>query len=137
MLQRRGRAGAVPLKMNAKSGVARPGSKPQSLHELRELVLLIRRDESDISLGAKALEVLSKLVDAPEQTAVRTISELGEQLSVNASTLTRLAKRLGFSGFNDFQDVFREAIADETGYFYSRQAGRLLSATQSSNEDIA
>ncbi|MFS8114267.1 hypothetical protein QD460_21290 [Rhizobium jaguaris] len=35
----------------------------------------------------------------PEQTAVRTISELAEGLGINPSTLTRLAKRLGYGGF--------------------------------------
>ncbi len=112
-------------------------SKPQSLDELRELVVRIRREQTEISLGAKALDVLARLVETPEQAAVRTISELGDQLSVNASTLTRLAKKLGFSGFHDFQDIFREAIADDGRYFYSRQAGRLLTARPTGNEDIA
>ena len=111
-------------------------AKPCSIEELRELVLLISRDQTDINLGSKALEALAKLVEAPEQAAVRTISELGEQLSVNASTLTRLSKKLGFAGFNDFQNVFRQAIADEKQYFYSRQAGRLLSATSTGDGNI-
>lgn len=103
--------------------------KPRSLDELRALVISIRRDEAQVSLGGKAFEVLAKLVEAPEQAAVRTISELGAMHSVNASTLTRLAKKLGFDGFSDFQGVFRAAIASDGRYFYSRQAGRLLSAT--------
>lgn len=111
-------------------------SKPRTVEELRELVLLIRRKQTDITLGGKALDVLARLVDAPERAAVRTISELGDHLSVNASTLTRLAKKLGFAGFNDFQDVFREAIADDERYFYSRQAGRLLSAVPAGVEEI-
>jgi DNA-binding MurR/RpiR family transcriptional regulator len=108
--------------------------KPQSLEELRELVVRISRDQAEVSLGGKALDVLAKLVDAPEQAAVRTISELGDHLAVNASTLTRLAKKLGFDGFNDFQSVFRQAIADDERYFYSRQAGRLLSARKSDDD---
>ena len=111
-------------------------AKPSSIEELRELVLLISRDQTDINLGSKALDALAKLVDAPEQAAVRTISELGDQLSVNASTLTRLSKKLGFAGFNDFQNVFRQAIADDGRYFYSRQAGRLLSAMPAGDENI-
>ncbi|MPZ09072.1 MAG: SIS domain-containing protein [Kiloniellaceae bacterium] len=111
-------------------------AKPSSIEELRELVLLISRDQTDINLGSKALDALAKLVDAPEQAAVRTISELGDQLSVNASTLTRLSKKLGFAGFNDFQNVFRQAIADDERYFYSRQAGRLLSAMPAGDENI-
>ncbi|MGF1630806.1 MAG: MurR/RpiR family transcriptional regulator [Kiloniellaceae bacterium] len=111
-------------------------AKPCSIEELRELVLLISRDQTDIILGSKALEALAKLVEAPEQAAVRTISELGEQLSVNASTLTRLSKKLGFAGFNDFQNVFRQAITDDRQYFYSRQAGRLLSAMPTDDGNI-
>ena len=57
---------------------------------------------------------------------MRSISELAASLGVNPSTLTRLAKRLGFEGFSDFQSVFRDAIASEPRYFYSRQADHLL-----------
>lgn len=112
-------------------------SKPRSIEELRELVVRISREQSDISLGGKALEALAKLVDAPEQAAVRTISELGDLLSVNASTLTRLSKKLGFAGFNDFQNLFRQAIADDERYFYSRQVGRLLAAVPADDESVA
>src|SRR3546814_648971 len=111
--------------------------KPRSIEELRELVVLISREQSPISLGGKALEALAKLVDAPEQAAVRTISELGDLLSVNASTLTRLSKKLGFAGFNDFQNIFRQAIADDERYFYSRQAGRLMSTTPAGDQSRA
>ncbi|MCR4266344.1 MurR/RpiR family transcriptional regulator [Nitratireductor sp. ZSWI3] len=109
---------------------------PRSIDELRDLVVSIRRQQSDILLGDKALDALAKLVDAPERAAVRTISELGELLSVNASTLTRLAKKLGFAGFSDFQSVFRAEIADDERYFYSRQAGRLLSTVPTGVEEV-
>ncbi|MDH3335218.1 MAG: MurR/RpiR family transcriptional regulator [Rhodospirillaceae bacterium] len=99
---------------------------PRTIEQLRNLVLSIARDEAGVSLGAKAHNVLARLVDMPEQSAVRSISELAQALDINASTLTRLAKRLGFNGFSDFQNVFRDAIADDKSYFYSRQAGRLL-----------
>src|SRR3546814_2877866 len=108
--------------------------KPRSIEELRELVVLISREQSPISLGGKALDVLARLVDAPEQAAVRTISELGDLLSVNASTLTRLSKKLGFAGFTDFQNIFRQAIADDQRYLYSRQAGRLMSTKPAGDE---
>jgi DNA-binding MurR/RpiR family transcriptional regulator len=103
------------------------GGPPRTLEDLRKLAVGIGRDEVGISLGAKAHEVLAKLVDLPEQAAVRSIVELAELLDVNASTLTRLAKRLGYAGFGDLQAVFRNVIADDRRYFYSRQAGTLLS----------
>lgn len=93
---------------------------------MRELSLKIARDEPGYALGAKAQQVFARLVDMPEQSAVRSISELAQAQGVNPSTLTRLAKRLGFDGFADFQTVFRNAIAGEPRYFYSRQADQLL-----------
>jgi len=126
-----------PRLRSPKAKGRRDPQPPRSLDDLRDLAILIRRQQSDIVLGAKALDVLARLVDAPEQAAVRTISELGDLLSVNASTLTRLAQKLGFAGFNELQDIFREAIADDGRYFYSRQAGRLLSSRQTASEDLA
>lgn len=110
--------------------------RPATLEELRTLTVAIRKGGTTISLGEKALDVLSRLVDAPEQTAVRTISQLAAGLGVNASTLTRLSKRLGFGGFGDFQAVFRQAIADDERYFYSRQAGRLMAVKPEADEEI-
>ncbi|WP_312016692.1 MurR/RpiR family transcriptional regulator [Bradyrhizobium sp. BR 10261] len=75
-------------------------------------------------------------MEAPEQSAVRSISELADQFGINPSTLTRLAKRLGFEGFSDFQAVFRKAIADDQQYFYSRQAGRLMTAPSAGNPEV-
>ena len=106
---------------------------PRTIEDLRALALSIGRDEAGFSLGAKAHDVFAKLVEAPEQSAVRSISELADQFGINPSTLTRLAKRLGFEGFSDFQAVFRKAIADDQQYFYSRQAGRLMAAPSAGN----
>ena len=109
---------------------------PKTIEELRALSLRIGRNEGGIALGSKARDVFARLVDTPEQAAVRSISELADILGVNPSTLTRLAKRLGYDGFSDFQGVFRDAIADDTGYFYSRQAGRLLASRAGAGTEI-
>ncbi|WP_222105173.1 MurR/RpiR family transcriptional regulator [Denitromonas halophila] len=101
---------------------------PRSVEALRELVVRIRRGEAEVSLGKKALDVVARLVDRPEEVAVRSITELAGCLSVNASTLSRMVRSLGYSGFSDFQSVFRERIAGAHGNFYSRQAHRLLDA---------
>ncbi|GLR88579.1 MurR/RpiR family transcriptional regulator [Bradyrhizobium iriomotense] len=109
---------------------------PRTIEDLRALALSIGRDEAGFSLGAKAHDVFAKLVEAPEQSAVRSISELADQFGINPSTLTRLAKRLGFEGFSDFQAVFRKAIANDQQYFYSRQAGRLMAAPSVGNAEV-
>ena len=109
---------------------------PETVEDLRELVMRIGRSEGEVTLGARAYSILAQLVEKPEQAAVRSISELANLSGVNPSTLTRLAKRLGYGGFGQFQDVFRRAIADEERYFYSRQAGRLLASSRSLGEPV-
>jgi DNA-binding MurR/RpiR family transcriptional regulator len=99
---------------------------PRNIDALRELTLRIGRDDSGVSLGGKAHAVLAKLVERPEEVAVRTITELASTLGVNASTLTRLTTRLGYAGFADFQSVFRDSLAERHRHFYSQQAGRLV-----------
>ena len=105
---------------------ARTPTPPKTLDELRELALKFARAEPGDALGGKTQQVFARLGDMPEQAAGRSISELAALLDVNPSTLTRLAKRLGFEGFGEFQSVFRNAIAGEPRYFYSRQAAQLL-----------
>src|SRR5210317_142655 len=100
-------------------------SLPRDIDQLRTLLSRIKTGESGIHLGNRALKVFSTLLDTPRHAAVYSISQLADSMGVNASTLTRLAKKLGYSGFNEFQNVFRDHIAT-TGHFYTEQAGRLL-----------
>lgn len=99
---------------------------PRSIADLRELVVRISRGETAVSLGAKALSVLARLVERPEEIAMRSITELGAALEVNPSTLSRLARALGYDGYADFQRVFRDSITAGQHPFYSRQGHRLL-----------
>ena len=98
---------------------------PRDIDQLRNLLARIKAGEAGIHLGNRALKVFTALLDTPRHAAVYSISQLASSLGVNASTLTRLAKKLGYSGFNEFQNVFRDHIA-ATGHFYTEQAGRLL-----------
>ncbi|MDF3833385.1 MurR/RpiR family transcriptional regulator [Cupriavidus basilensis] len=106
------------------------GSPPRTVEGLRNLAVSIGRDEGGVTLGAKAHAVLAKLVERPEEVAVRKITDLAESLGVNASTLTRLATKLGYGGFVDFQRVFRDSLAQQHRHFYSQQAGRLVERAQ-------
>jgi DNA-binding MurR/RpiR family transcriptional regulator len=97
------------------------------LNGLKQLLEAIERREVDIALGSSSRRVLMALIESPQRTAVSSISELAEQLEVNASTLSRLAQRLGYGGFSKLQDVFRREIT-EGKHFYSDQASRLVVA---------
>src|SRR5690625_4027841 len=101
-------------------------AKPGSVQELRDLVPQIRRGDGPVTLGTKAVAVLGRLVERPEIVAVSTITELAQWLDVNASTLSRLARALGYSGFAEFQRLFRDEMTGGRSRFYSGQAVRLL-----------
>jgi DNA-binding MurR/RpiR family transcriptional regulator len=105
--------------------IPRPPMPPKTLEQLRGLVADIQTRKVDLRLGARAARALASIIDSPSQTAICSISEVAEAAGVNASTLTRLSKRLGYRGFNEFQDVFRHHVSDKQ-HFYSEQARRLL-----------
>src|SRR5690625_7573492 len=100
--------------------------KPATVGQLRDLVVAITRGDASVTLGAKALIVLGRLVERPEIVAVSTITELAQWLDVNASTLSRLARALGYSGFAEFQRLCRDEMTGGRSRFYSGQAVRLL-----------
>lgn len=90
------------------------------------MVLAREREQGkDSAHGKRAIRVLAGLLDSPRDTAMYSITHLAEQHGVHASTLTRLAKNLGFSGFADFQGVFRKHVRNDQN-FYSQQADALL-----------
>jgi len=84
----------------------------------------VKVGSSTLKLGPRALNVLDGMVNTPHQAAIYSISQLAETFEVNASTLSRLAKSLGYNGFSELQNIFRDFAAN-TGRFYSERAGEL------------
>lgn len=105
---------------------ASAAAAPTNLQGLRELVVRISRGEAGLTLGTKALSVIGRLVERPEETAIRSITELSATLGVNASTLSRLVRSLGYASFSAFQDVFRDSVTNAHQHFYSGQGHRLI-----------
>ncbi|MFM9384436.1 MurR/RpiR family transcriptional regulator [Pseudomonas sp. UV AK001] len=101
---------------------------PETVAGLKQLLAAIERQEVDIVLGSSSARVLMSLIESPHRAAVSSITELAGQLGVNASTLSRLARRLGYSGFSKLQDVFRRELTEGKS-FYSDQASRLVVGT--------
>jgi len=98
---------------------------PDTVGGLKALLAAIEKGEVDIALGSSSVRVLTALIESPQRAAVSSITELAEQVDVNASTLSRLARRLGYSGFSKLQDVFRRELTEGRS-FYSDQASRLV-----------
>lgn len=113
---------------------ARP---PETLDELRALMVAIARGEAPITLGAKARHALGRILDLTGNPALLSITSLAEVLGVNPSTLTRLAHSLGYSGFPAFQQVLLTASMAPPGEFYSRQARAALAEGTSTRSRAA
>lgn len=103
-----------------------PATAPRNVAELRDLMLRIARGDAHQSLGPKAQKALSDILDLRGDPALLSITALAEKLSVNPSTLTRLARALGYSGFSAFQQVLLDASMSAPGDFYTRQAQTAL-----------
>lgn len=99
---------------------------PGNVRELRDLMLRISRGDAQFSLGPKAQKALSDILDLRGDPALLSITALAEKLSINPSTLTRLARSLGYSGFGAFQHVLLHDSMSAPGDFYSRQAQTAL-----------
>lgn len=58
----------------------------------------------------------------PEDVAIQSISRLAGQAGVPAATITRFAKELGFAGFAELQQVFRERLLGPRAPYAERLA---------------
>ncbi len=99
---------------------------PRSVPELRELLMRISRGKTSVSLGPKARQALARILDLQGDPALLSITALAEKLGVNPSTLSRLARNLGYPGFGAFQQVLLDASMSAPGAFYTRQARAAL-----------
>lgn len=108
------------------TGAEGAGAPPATVAGLRALMLRISRGESAIALGPKARAALDRILELQGDPALLSITTLADALGVNPSTLTRLARNLGYSGFGAFQQVLLSASMAPPGAFYTQQAQTAL-----------
>ncbi len=80
-------------------------SKPQTYEELRAVL-----SSGTIHFPKRLRQVAIFLWQHPSDVALGTIIQVAEQAGVQPSTLVRFAKIFGYSGFSDFQGLFKEHI---------------------------
>ena len=86
--------------MDDHAGAASP--PPRDFESLKAMLL-----DSRDSLPPRLIQVAAFALENPDEMALGTAASIAAQASVQPSTLIRFAKRLGYSGFSDLQDVFR------------------------------
>lgn len=108
---------------------------PRTLEELKRRLQKLNSPSGDIKLGKRALKALVQMMDKPDEVAVASISTLAADTGVNASTLSRLVRKLGFESFAEFQLIFRNHLARTSRTsFYSDLVGQLLEDDEGEGE---
>lgn len=82
--------------------------------------VLERLSEELPELTPEARKAATYVLENPLDVGVSTIREIAEAAQVKPNTLVRMAQQVGFDGYEDFRDPFREAIRRGTVDFQDR-----------------
>ena len=80
-------------------------SRPRTYEELRALL-----SSATVRLPRQLREVASYVARNPSDFAVGNTVEISRRAGVQPSTLVRFAQALGFQGFSDLQDIFKDYV---------------------------
>jgi len=104
-----------------------------SLIELENIISEIKSGKSSIRLGRRSLNLLEEIVSNPQEIVIKSISQISSYYDVNASTITRLVRKLGFSGFKEFQLIIRQNLIEQK-YLYSQRVSEILHENENNAE---
>jgi len=97
----------------------------QNFEQLRKLVTMLRQGEIDLPIGKKSFHALEAMIEDADVVAMSNIVELGQITHLSSASITRLAKLLGYKGYQQFQLVFKQK-SKMANSFYSDGVKRLL-----------
>jgi DNA-binding MurR/RpiR family transcriptional regulator len=100
---------------------------PRDFETLKGLLVASRND-----LPPRLIQVAAFALENPDEFALGTAASIAAQASVQPSTLIRFAKRLGYAGFSDLQDVFRSELKSTWPSDYRERIERLNAARKGS-----
>lgn len=83
----------------------------------------IKRDFDAMPLKMQAASRF--ILEHPSEVALLSMRELARRAGVTAATMTRLAQRLGFSGFDELKSIFADDMRGSTEWFSGRAVGML------------
>lgn len=90
---------------------------PRDFQSLRALIMERRE-----SLPKRLVQVAAYALDSPDEVAFGTAASIAKAAHVQPSTLVRFAQHLGYDGFSDIQQVFRERLRERTSNYDERLA---------------
>ncbi|WP_270727544.1 MurR/RpiR family transcriptional regulator [Shimia sp. Alg240-R146] len=72
--------------------------------------VLTRLSEEFGDLTPEAQKAAKYVLENPRDVGVSTVREIAEAANVKPNTVVRMARQVGFEGYDDFREPFREAI---------------------------
>ncbi|SHJ12015.1 transcriptional regulator, RpiR family [Shimia gijangensis] len=72
--------------------------------------VLTRLSQEWDDLTPEAQKVARYVLENPRDVGVSTVREIAEAAQVKPNTVVRMARQVGFEGYDDFREPFREAI---------------------------
>lgn len=100
---------------------------PRDFEALRSLIIERKGD-----LPKRLAQVAAHTLDNPDEIAFGTAASIAASAGVQPSTLVRFAQQLGFEGFSDLQQVFRERLKARYSSYEERLATLASGAPASS-----
>ena len=84
------------------------------------LSVLHRLADELTDLTPEAQKAATYVLENPRDVGVSTVREIAEAASVTPNTIVRMARQVGFRGYDDFRAPFRDAIRDGAADFPDR-----------------
>lgn len=81
---------------------------------------LDRLTEELSELTPEVRKVATYVLENPLDVGVLTVREMADAANVNPNTVVRMARQIGFAGYDEFRAPFREAIRNGTAGFPDR-----------------
>ncbi|AJY52007.1 MULTISPECIES: MurR/RpiR family transcriptional regulator [Halomonadaceae] len=89
------------------------------------------------TLSAQLQQAARYLLEHPEEVALVSMRELARHAAVQPATMTRLAKVLGFQGYNDIRTYYAETLRRKSDGFAAKVRQHPTAAAGTTESDIA
>ena len=87
---------------------------------------IVERIKADLDSMSGQMQTAARFImEQPSEVALLSMREQARKAGVPPATMTRLAKRLGFSGYQDLKETYVAAMRDNVAWFSGRAVGML------------
>ena len=105
--------------------------KKNGMAESNQVDALLQRIAEEFDALPRQLKTIAKYIEQHRASLMlERISDIAAECEVHASAIVRFAKRFGFSGFSDMQEVFRQTYTSKVSVSpnYKQRIRKMVSA---------